>query len=1312
MEKSRLRPVMYGDSMRMSYARINECLDMPNLLAVQKDSYKWFLEEGLSEVFEDVSPISDYNGNLVLEFVDFKLESETKYSIPECKERDATYAAPLKVKVRLRNKEADEVKEQEIFMGDFPLMTDTGTFVINGAERVIVSQLVRSPSIYYDIAKDKDGKNLLSSTVIPNRGAWLEYETDSNDIFSVRVDRTRKVPVTVLIRALGVGSDQDIIDLFGDEPKIKATIEKDATKSYEEGLIEIYKKIRPGEPPTVESSQTLLNNMFYDPKRYDLAHVGRYKFNKKLLFRNRINGYILSQDAVDPMTGEVICEAGTKLTAELCDKIQDTGIQAVFVTVEDREVKILSNLAVDIDSFIEGLGLTKDDLKIKERVYLPVLMDLLEANDDAESFKTAVKANMTELIPKHITMEDIMASINYCIHLDYGIGSRDDIDHLGNRRIRAVGELLQNQFRIGLSRMERTVRERMTTQDSEAVTPQALINIKPVTAAIKEFFGSSQLSQFMDQNNPLGELTHKRRLSALGPGGLSRERAGFEVRDVHSSHYGRMCPIETPEGPNIGLINSLACYAKINEYGFIEAPYRVVDKSTNPVTVTEEVRYIVADEEEQYIIAQANELLDENNHFINEKVTCRLAEDNIQVAPEKVDLMDVSPRQLVSVATALIPFLQNDDVTRALMGSNMQRQAVPLLTTDAPIVGTGMEHKTAKDSGVVVVAEKDGIVENVDAAKITVKEDDGTRRVYELIKFKRSNQSNCMNQQPIVSKGQKIYAGEIIADGPSTKNGELALGKNPLIGFMTWEGYNYEDAVLLSERLVMDDVYTSIHIEEYESEARNTKLGDEEITRDIPNVGDEALKDLDEQGIIRIGAEVGPNDILVGKVTPKGETELTAEERLLRAIFGEKAREVRDTSLKVPHGSGGIVVDVKVFTRANGDELPPGVNESVRVYIAQKRKISVGDKMAGRHGNKGVVSRVLPVEDMPYLPNGRPLDIVLNPLGVPSRMNIGQVLEIHLGLASNALGWKIATPVFEGANEQDIMETLAMANDYANSLVKDENNKTVDNFDQFAEKWQDKLKPEVFEYLEKNKAHRELWTGVPIDHTGKIRLRDGRTGEEFDNPTTVGFMHYLKLHHLVDDKIHARSTGPYSLVTQQPLGGKAQFGGQRFGEMEVWALEAYGAAYTLQEILTVKSDDVVGRVKTYEAIVKGENIPASGVPESFKVLLKELQALGLDITIYNKGEEVEIGEFVDDKDDFNIDVNIEGEEPEEAKEETSSEDVETSLDELFGNINIEDVDLDDIDDDDIVIDDEDIDEDEILADLADLEKAFGLDGNE
>ena len=1212
MEKNRIRPVYYGDAMRMSYARVKEVLDMPDLLALQTDSYKWFLEEGLYEVFDDISPITDYSGNLILEFVDFTFDKENaKWSISECKDRDATYSAPIRVKVRLRNKEIDEIREQEIFMGDFPIMTDTGTFVINGAERVIVSQLVRSPGIYYDIAKDKVGKNLLTSTVIPNRGAWLEYETDSNDVFSVRVDRTRKVPVTVLIRALGIGNKQDIIDLFGEEPKIMATLEKDPTDSYEEGLIEIYKKIRPGEPPTVDSSQQLLNNMFYDPKRYDLAHVGRYKFNKKLLLKNRVSGYILAEDVADPMTGEVICEAGTKLTDELCDKIQNAGAPSVTVRIDEIEegktTKVLSNLAVDIDGYIEQFGLTKEDLGIEEKVYLPVLMNILEANDDADSFKAAVKANMHELVPKHITMEDIMASINYCIHLDYGIGTRDDIDHLGNRRIRAVGELLQNQFRIGMSRMERVVRERMTTQDHDSIVPQSLINIKPVTAAIKEFFGSSQLSQFMDQNNPLSELTHKRRLSALGPGGLSRDRAGFEVRDVHSSHYGRMCPIETPEGPNIGLINSLACYAKINKYGFIEAPYRIVDKSGEVPVVTEDVIYVTADEEEKYIIAQANEPLDENNHFVHDKVTCRDGEENVQVAPANVDLMDVSPRQLVSVATALIPFLQNDDVTRALMGSNMQRQAVPLLTTDSAVVGTGMEMKAAKDSGDVVVAEQDGVVEAVDAAKIVVKNSDDRRQVYELLKFKRSNQSNCVNQRPIVNKGDSIKKGQIIADGPSTKNGELALGKNPLIGFMTWEGYNYEDAVLLSERLVMDDVYTSIHIEEYESEARNTKLGDEEITRDIPNVGDDALKDLDETGIIRIGAEVSPNDILVGKVTPKGETELTAEERLLRAIFGEKAREVRDTSLRVPHGAGGIVVDVKVFTRENGDELAPGVNQNVRVYIAQKRKISVGDKMAGRHGNKGVVSRVLPVEDMPYLPNGRPLDIVLNPLGVPSRMNIGQVLEIHLGLASNALGWKVSTPVFEGANEEDIMQSLDMANDYANK-----------SWEEFKDKWAETLKPEVLEYLGNHLDHRDEWRGVPIDHTGRVKLRDGRTGEEFDNPTTIGFMHYLKLHHLVDDKIHARSTGPYSLVTQQPLGGKAQFGGQRFGEMEVWALEAYGASYTLQEILTVKSDDVVGRVKTYEAIIKGENIPEPGIPESFKVLLKELQSLALDVRVLDQ----------------------------------------------------------------------------------------------
>ena len=1307
MEKNRIRPVYYGDAMRMSYARVKEVLDMPDLLALQTDSYKWFLEEGLYEVFDDISPITDYSGNLILEFVDFTFDKENaKWSISECKDRDATYSAPIRVKVRLRNKEIDEIREQEIFMGDFPIMTDTGTFVINGAERVIVSQLVRSPGIYYDIAKDKVGKNLLTSTVIPNRGAWLEYETDSNDVFSVRVDRTRKVPVTVLIRALGIGNKQDIIDLFGEEPKIMATLEKDPTDSYEEGLIEIYKKIRPGEPPTVDSSQQLLNNMFYDPKRYDLAHVGRYKFNKKLLLKNRVSGYILAEDVADPMTGEVICEAGTKLTDELCDKIQNAGAPSVTVRIDEIEegktTKVLSNLAVDIDGYIEQFGLTKEDLGIEEKVYLPVLMNILEANDDADSFKAAVKANMHELVPKHITMEDIMASINYCIHLDYGIGTRDDIDHLGNRRIRAVGELLQNQFRIGMSRMERVVRERMTTQDHDSIVPQSLINIKPVTAAIKEFFGSSQLSQFMDQNNPLSELTHKRRLSALGPGGLSRDRAGFEVRDVHSSHYGRMCPIETPEGPNIGLINSLACYAKINKYGFIEAPYRIVDKSGEVPVVTENVIYVTADEEEKYIIAQANEPLDENNHFVHDKVTCRDGEENVQVAPVNVDLMDVSPRQLVSVATALIPFLQNDDVTRALMGSNMQRQAVPLLTTDSAVVGTGMEMKAAKDSGDVVVAEQDGVVEAVDAAKIVVKNSDDRRQVYELLKFKRSNQSNCVNQRPIVNKGDSIKKGQIIADGPSTANGELGLGKNPLIGFMTWEGYNYEDAVLLSERLVMDDVYTSIHIEEYESEARNTKLGDEEITRDIPNVGDDALKDLDETGIIRIGAEVSPNDILVGKVTPKGETELTAEERLLRAIFGEKAREVRDTSLRVPHGAGGIVVDVKVFTRENGDELAPGVNQNVRVYIAQKRKISVGDKMAGRHGNKGVVSRVLPVEDMPYLPNGRPLDIVLNPLGVPSRMNIGQVLEIHLGLASNALGWKVSTPVFEGANEEDIMQSLDMANDYANK-----------SWEEFKDKWAETLKPEVLEYLGNHLDHRDEWRGVPIDHTGRVKLRDGRTGEEFDNPTTIGFMHYLKLHHLVDDKIHARSTGPYSLVTQQPLGGKAQFGGQRFGEMEVWALEAYGASYTLQEILTVKSDDIVGRVKTYEAIVKDENIPEPGVPESFKVLLKELQALGLDIKILREDNtEVEIQESIDDVDDFNINVNIEGVESD--VEEENKNDGKVSLENVLGDIDLDDIDVDEEDsDDDFVISDEDVlEEADMLKEFEDLNKFLDADDSD
>ncbi|MGM9917657.1 DNA-directed RNA polymerase subunit beta [Anaerotignum sp.] len=1235
MEKNRIRALQLGDTTRISYSKINEVLEMPNLIEVQKNSYQWFLDEGLKEVFEDISPITDFSGNLILEFVDFSLDSEPKYSIEECKERDATYAASLKVKARLYNRELDELKEQEIFMGDFPLMTETGTFIINGAERVIVSQLVRSPGIYYASDFDKVGKKLLSSTVIPNRGAWLEYETDSNDVFYVRVDRTRKVPVSVLIRAMGVGTDAEIIDLFGEEPKILATLEKDAAKSNEEGLIEIYKKLRPGEPPTVESSASLLNGMFFDPKRYDLAKVGRYKFNKKLALRNRIRGAVLAENVVDPMTGEVVAEAGAVLTMELCDQIQDTGVGYLYITVEDKKVKILSNQAVAIDSYIEEFGLSAEELGIKERVYYPMLVKLLEENATAEELKAAIKENIHELLPKHITLEDIFASINYVIHLDYGYGNVDDIDHLGNRRIRSVGELLQNQFRIGLSRMERVVRERMTTQDLAVVTPQALINVRPVTAAIKEFFGSSQLSQFMDQNNPLSELTHKRRLSALGPGGLSRERAGFEVRDVHHSHYGRMCPIETPEGPNIGLINTLATFARINEYGFIEAPYRVVDHSGDEPRVTDEFIYVTADEEENYNVAQANEPLDEEGHFVHKKVSGRHKEDIIEVDRSQVQLMDVSPKQMVSVATALIPFLENDDANRALMGSNMQRQAVPLLVTDSPIVGTGMEYKTAKDSGICAIAKNSGIVERVSADEIVVRNDNSQRDVYKLVKYQRSNQSTCLNQKPIVDLGQRVEAGQIIADGASTCKGELALGKNPLIGFMTWEGYNYEDAVLLSEKLVQEDVYTSVHISEFEADARDTKLGPEEITRDIPNVGEDALKDLDERGIIRIGAEVRPNDILVGKVTPKGETELTAEERLLRAIFGEKAREVRDTSLRVPHGETGIIVDVKVFTRENGDDVGPGVNQLVRVYIAQKRKISVGDKMAGRHGNKGVVSRVLPVEDMPFLPNGRPLDIVLNPLGIPSRMNIGQVLETHLSLAAKALGWKISTPVFDGANEIDIMDTLEMANDYVNT-----------SWEEFSEKWKPLLNGDIYDELYANRDHREEWKGVALGRDGKVQLRDGRSGEPFDNRVTIGFMHYLKLHHLVDEKIHARSTGPYSLVTQQPLGGKAQFGGQRFGEMEVWALEAYGAAYTLQEILTVKSDDIVGRVKTYEAIVKGENIPEPGVPESFKVLLKELQSLALDIRVLREDQtEVEIKECIEDVDDLN--VNIDGYEDDE-----------------------------------------------------------------
>ena len=1237
MEKNRIRPVKAGKGLRMSYSRQKEVLQMPNLIEVQKNSYQWFLDEGLKEAFADISPITDYSGHLSLDFVDFTLcEDDVKYTIPECKERDATYAAPLKVKVRLHNKETDEINEHEIFMGDLPLMTETGTFVINGAERVIVSQLVRSPGIYYGIAHDKVGKTLYSCTVIPNRGAWLEYETDSNDVFSVRVDRTRKVPITVLLRALGVGTNQQIIDMFGEEPKILASLQKDPAiterepqGSFEAGLLELYKKIRPGEPLSVESAESLITAMFFDPRRYDLAKVGRYKFNKKLALKNRINGQVLAEDVLDPSTGEVIAEAGTTVDRDLADQIQNAAVPALWIQTETRNVKVLSSMMVDIRSWIPEIEDPKA-IGVTELVYYPALQQIMEENETLEERIAAIKRDIADLIPKHITKEDIFASINYNMHLEWGIGTDDDIVHLGNRRIRAVGELLQNQYRIGLSRLERVVRERMTTQDLEGISPQSLINIKPVTAAVKEFFGSSQLSQFMDQNNPLGELTHKRRLSALGPGGLSRDRAGFEVRDVHYSHYGRMCPIETPEGPNIGLINSLACYARINEYGFVEAPYRKIDKSDkdNP-RVTDEVVYMTADEEDNYHVAQANEKLDEDGHFVRNSVSGRYREETQEYDKTAFDYMDVSPKMVFSVATALIPFLQNDDANRALMGSNMQRQAVPLLTTEAPVVGTGMETKTAVDSGVCVLAKEAGIVESSESNRIVVREEDGNRREYILTKFARSNQSNCYNQRPIVFKGQKVAKGEVIADGPSTSNGELALGKNPLIGFMTWEGYNYEDAVLLSERLVEYDVYTSVHIEEYEVESRDTKLGPEEITRDVPGVGDDALKDLDERGIIRVGAEVRAGDILVGKVTPKGETELTAEERLLRAIFGEKAREVRDTSLKVPHGAYGIVVDAKVFTREDGDELSPGVNESVRIYIAQKRKISVGDKMAGRHGNKGVVSRVLPVEDMPYLPNGRPLDIVLNPLGVPSRMNIGQVLEIHLSLAAKALGFNIETPVFDGAKEIDIQDTLELANDYVNMPFDAE--EAEDGEENFYDKYKDTLREDVMDYLSENRAHRSLWKGVPISRDGKVQLRDGRTGEYFDGKVTIGHMHYLKLHHLVDDKIHARSTGPYSLVTQQPLGGKAQFGGQRFGEMEVWALEAYGAAYTLQEILTVKSDDVVGRVKTYEAIIKGENIPEPGVPESFKVLLKELQSLGLDVKVLdedrNEVELIETSEY-------------------------------------------------------------------------------------
>ncbi|MBR7021010.1 MAG: DNA-directed RNA polymerase subunit beta [Lachnospiraceae bacterium] len=1230
MNKNRIHPVQVGKNVRMSFAKKQDILEMPNLIEVQKDSYRWFLEKGIYEVFTDISPIADHDGRFSLEFVDYQLcKDDAKYTIDQCKERDATYAAPLKVKVRLHDAETGEIKEHIMFMGDFPLMTDNGTFVINGAERVIVSQLVRSPGIYFAMAHDKLGKELYSAQVIPNRGAWLEYETDANDVFYVRVDRNRKVPITVFLRALGVGTNNEIHEMFGEEEVLEASLKKDPTENYEDGLLELYKKLRPGEPLSVESAESLLHGMFFDPKRYDLAKVGRYKFNKKLLLRNRVVGKELAEDVVDMTTGEVLATEGTLITEALADTIQNAAIPYIYVIsskkvkneTKEHKCKVLTNLMVDLACYVDC---DKEALGITELVYYPALKEILDNNESQEDIEAAIRRGINDLIPKHITKEDIFASVNYNMHIAWGVGNTDDIDHLGNRRIRAVGELLQNQYRIGMSRMERVVRERMNTLEQTAISPQSLINIKPVTAAIKEFFGSSQLSQFMDQHNPLGELTHKRRLSALGPGGLSRDRAGFQVRDVHYTHYGRMCPIETPEGPNIGLINSLASYARINEYGFVEAPYRKLDKTdpNNPI-VLDEVVYLTADEEDRYHVAQANEPLDENNRFVNSKVSGRYRTEIAQFDRRSIDLMDVSPKMVFSVATAMIPFLQHDDANRALMGSNMQRQAVPLLFTEEPVVDTSMALKAAVDSGVCVVAKSDGVVERAEASRIIIRTTDGEREEYKLQKFARSNQGTSINQRPIVKKGESVVAGQVIADGPSTSGGELALGKNPLIGFMTWEGYNYEDAVLLSERLVRDDVYTSVHIEEYESEARDTKLGPEEITRDIPGVGDDALKNLDERGIIRIGAEVRDGDILVGKVTPKGETELTAEERLLRAIFGEKAKEVRDTSLKVPHGEFGVIVNVKVFTRENGDELNPGVNQKVRVYIAQKRKIQVGDKMAGRHGNKGVVSRVLPVEDMPFLPNGRPLDIVLNPLGVPSRMNIGQIMETHLSLASQVLGFKVSTPVFDGASENDITEMFQLANDYVNTDLED-----------FKKKYKDILNPEVMDFLIKNQDHRKEWAGVPIKPDGKVQLRDGRTGEPFDSEVTVGFMHYLKLHHLVDDKIHARSTGPYSLVTQQPLGGKAQFGGQRFGEMEVWALEAYGAAHILQEILTVKSDDVEGRDRTYKAITKGENISEPGIPESFKVLLKELQALALDVTVLDEnGNEIQMTEKFTSGDD-------------------------------------------------------------------------------
>ena len=1262
-----VHPIKLGKNERMSYAKSTEVLEMPNLIEIQKNSYQWFIDKGLKEVLEDVSPICDYSGNLVLEFSDYYLEDDPKYSIEECKARDATYSKPLKIKVRLINKETGEVKEQEIFMGELPLMTDQGTFIINGAERVIVSQVVRSPGIYYAMDHDKTGKELFTSQVIPNRGAWLEYENDSNDILSVRIDRTRKIPITVLIRALGLSSNAQILELFGEEEKLLVTLEKDSTQDTEEALLEIYKKLRPGEPPTVDSSTSLINSLFFDAKRYDLSKVGRFKFNQKLAMAARIRNGMAARDVIDEETGEILVKSGDLISREQAEAIENAGINVVYLNVDGREVKVFSNDMVRIENHVP---FDISDMEIAEKVKFSVLKEILEQFTAEDEIKAEIRRRMDELVPKHIIIADIFASINYQLNLQYGIGTTDDIDHLGNRRLRAVGELLQNQFRIGLARLERIVRERMTIQDIDALTPQSLINSRPVVSAIKEFFGSSQLSQFMDQTNPLAELTHKRRLSALGPGGLSRERAGFEVRDVHHSHYGRMCPIETPEGPNIGLINSLASYARINEFGFIEAPYRKFDKKT--LKVTDEVVYMTADIEDNYTVAPASEKINEDGSFANSKVIVRYRDEFIEVEPEKVDFVDVSPRQIVSVATAMIPFLENDDAVRALMGSNMQRQAVPLLTTESPIVGTGMEYKAAKDSGTVVLAKEAGTVSYVDANKVIIKEKGNKSTEYRFTKFMRSNQSTCINQKPIVEVGEKVEKGDVIADGPSTANGEIALGKNILIGFMTWEGYNYEDAILINEKLVKDDVFTSIHIEEYESESRDTKLGPEEITRDIPNVGEDALKDLDERGIVRIGAEVRTGDILVGKVTPKGETELSAEERLLRAIFGEKARDVRDTSLRVPHGESGIVVDVKVFTRENGDELPPGVNQIVRCYIAQKRKISVGDKMAGRHGNKGVISRILPEEDMPFLPDGTPLQIVLNPLGVPSRMNIGQVLEVHLGYAAKALGWKIATPVFDGATESEIRETLKMAG---------------------------------------------------FSEDGKTVLYDGRTGEPFDNPVTVGYMHYLKLAHLVDDKIHARSTGPYSLVTQQPLGGKAQFGGQRFGEMEVWALEAYGAAYTLQEILTVKSDDVVGRVKTYESIVKGDNVPKPGVPESFKVLIKELQSLALDVTVLDE-EGIEIPIKEDDEDDGvgSLRLNLEGDELDFGGESADDDDDiiedEDYIEDDFEDVDAEpDMDMEEMNDEPFIKEaDEgeyiDLLDFEDLDDVTDLENVEDLDSFE